>query len=437
MVIVPPGQEITMLDRLPIDALTWTDTLEDPEGNKRERLRAIQASLRVLGINDIAGLRALPADQVASRFGDAGALLMSRAAAELDRPLRRFTPPDQLVEEHELDGPLEELEPVLFVLKRMFDRIEARLDARTLSAGSVLLGFDVEPDLERTVASDSARRASSREKVEVAITLARPSRRASTMLALAREKLGGALPGAVRALSVEARSTAIDRGAQLDLFSTYAKKLEDVSELVGRLVAAFGEQAVFSPEVADTHRPEAAWRAKPFEIERALEAFRVEKKEAPKPAPVEKPMLEREVPRSSYVLPAVDDGLRVATVPEHTVESVLAELEGRKKAWPKAIQRKVEDEPLPALPPRPMELFETPERATYLPKNDQATAGVLVWRGSRLPIATLGGCERIEAEWWSGSPITREYAVAEVGDGRKLWIFFEAEGDTFVHGIFD
>jgi nucleotidyltransferase/DNA polymerase involved in DNA repair len=438
LIVVPADQEIRILNDLPIDALIWTDSQEDPEGIKRERLRGIHASMRVLGIQDIAGLRALPAEQVGSRFGEAGSMLMQRASAELQRPLRPYTPPESICEQHELDGLVEELEPVLFVLKRLFDRVEARLDARTLSAGSVILGFEIEPDQHRAIDHDRARRASSREHAELVLTLARPSKRAATMLALAREKLANALPGSIAAMSVEARSTALDRGAQLDLFSSYAKKLEDVSELVGRLVAAFGENAVFSPEVVDTHRPESAWKARPFEIESALEAFRVEKGPPPKRPEFDHTSLVREAPpRSTYALPAVNDELQVATMPSETLESVLADLAEKKKLWPKAIQRKPEDEPLPALPPRPMELFEVPERATLQTKNGDADGGSLFWRGTRYPILGLSGCERIEAEWWTEEPVAREYVIAEVNDGRKLWIFFEPQGEVFVHGVFD
>lgn len=438
LIVVPAGQEIRYLDELPIDTLIWTDALEDPDGVKRERLRGIHASLRVLGIQDIAGLRALPSEQVGSRFGEAGSMLMQRAAAELSRPLRPFTPPESVTEQHELDGLVEELEPVLFVLKRLFDRVEARLDARTLSAGSVILGFEIEPDQHRAVDHDRLRRSSSRERAEVVLTLARPSKRAATMLALAREKLANALPGSIASMTVEARSTALDRGAQLDLFSSYAKKLEDVSELVGRLTAAFGENAVFSPEIVDTHRPESAWRAKPFEIERALEAFRVEKEPKEKRPEFDHASLVAEAPpRSTYSLPEVNDELQVATMPSETLESVLAQLAEKKKSWPKAIQRKAEDEPLPALPPRPMELFDVPERATLHTKNGDADGGALVWRGTRYPIMGVSGCERIEAEWWTEEPIAREYVIAEVNDGRKLWLFFEPQGEVFVHGVFD
>lgn len=437
VVIVPGGQEIRFLDPLPLEALIWADFMEDPEGIKRERMRAIQASMRVLGIHDVAGLRTLPPAQVASRFGEVGATLMQRASAELWRPLRPFLPPDRIIEEHESEGLLEELESVLFVMKKLFDRVEARLEARSLSAGSLVLGFELEPNEDRAIAHDRIRKATSRERAEIPIQLARPSRRAATMLALAREKISGALPGSIRALSVEARSTALDRGAQLDLFSTYAKKLEDVSEMVGRLVAAFGEDAVFSPEVVDTHRPEAAWAMRPFEIEKALDAFRVEKSPPPPPSLQAEPeLLARDAPRSDYVLPSVDDQLCVSVMPSETVESVLSALEEKKKAWPKAIQRKAEDEPLPVLPPRPLELLEVPERATYT-RASSGDEGVLLWRGSRLPISGLSGVERIEAEWWTGSPITREYVIAEVADGRRLWLFFEAEGETFVHGLFD
>ena len=62
---------------------------------------------------------------------------------------------------------------------------------------------------------------------------------------------------------------------------------------------------------------------------------------------------------------------------------------------------------------------------------------VLAWRGRRAAVVGLGGRERLEAEWWTPAPVLRDYAVAELADGRKLWLFTTPAGETYVHGIFD
>jgi nucleotidyltransferase/DNA polymerase involved in DNA repair len=433
--VVSAGHELASLARLPVEALLWTDALEDPEGAQREKMHAIHASLRVLGIHDVARLRTLSSAQIASRFGDAGALLMARALGKRERPLRPFAPPDRIIESQELEGPIEDLEPILFTLKRLFDRLEARLEARGAAAGALDLVFDVEPSLDRAIDDEADRPESSRHDVKMRLQLARPTRRAQAMLSLAREKLQNALPGAVRAIAIEVLSPSADRGAQLDLFSAYAKKVEEVSELVGRLQAALGEDAVFSPAVSDTHRPEAAWHMRPFEIERALDALKLETpKRDKKKAPEVKQAPNRGTLHPNEALPEVKGDLLVAEMPQNTavsIEATLAALNEKKKSWPKPIARTIDDEPLPMLGSRPLELFTEPEPAVL--KDPQ----VLVWRGERIPIVSLSGCERFETEWWTDKPLAREYVIAELADGRKLWLFFEPSGELFVHGAFD
>jgi nucleotidyltransferase/DNA polymerase involved in DNA repair len=447
-VVVPPGREIASLSRLPVEALLWTDALEDPEGIQRERMHAIHASLRVLGIHDVARLRTLPPNQVATRFGEAGAILMARAMGKRERPLRPFALPIRIIESQDLDGPIEDLEPVLFMLKRIFDRLEVRLEARGSAAGALSLVFEIEPTIENAIRDEDERAESSKMSVEVRLSFARPTRRAQTMLALAKEKLQNALPGAVLSIAVEVLAASADRGAQLDLFSAYTKKVEAVSELIGRLQASLGENAVFSPEVSDTHRPEVAWRMRPFEIERALDALKYDVSPSQKrDAPIAKRAPHRGTVHPTQALPEVREDLLVAEMPKNdvvSIEATLAELNAKKRAWPKPIQRKIEDEPLPKLGARPLELFSKPEPATLIAafadsegKRTRDHAGVLVWRGERTTILSLSGCERFETEWWSDEPLAREYVIAELSDGRKLWLYFEPSGELYVHGAFD
>lgn len=45
------------------------------------------------------------------------------------------------------------------------------------------------------------------------------------------------------------------------------------------------------------------------------------------------------------------------------------------------------------------------------------------------------GPERIEAGWWDGADAQRDYYVAETGEGARLWVYREAGGRWFLHGL--
>ena len=435
MVVIPEHLAGERLGRLPIDALLWTDKHEDPDGHQRARLQEIAASLRLLGVNDVARLATLPAAQVSSRFGDAGALLVRRASGTDVRPLRPFLPPDQLSETFELEGVTEDLEPILFILRRLFSRLEARLEARRLATTDVQLHFVIEPGLTEAIDPQAPKPPSSRRQVSVPLKLARPTRKAKTLLSIAREKLNGQLPGAVWSVEVEAQAPSPDRGAQLDLFNAYARKVEDVGELIGRLQAALGPKAVFSPQMADTHRPEAAWSWSAFNIERALSEPAPVRPKAQTAMTLAAPALDTS-DRILYALPTVNDDLSVTGALPAASNDTLDALVTQDRPWPKPIARQQEDEPLPPLPPRPMALLDYPEPASVL-RSTGLDEGVLVWRGRRHHLVGLTGGEHLEAEWWTKKPVARDYVVAEVADGRRFWLFFDPKGEAYVHGVFD
>ena len=54
------------------------------------------------------------------------------------------------------------------------------------------------------------------------------------------------------------------------------------------------------------------------------------------------------------------------------------------------------------------------------------------------PLRPQSGPERIEAGWWSGEEIRRDYYMAATRRGEKLWIFRDRREDRgwFLHGIF-
>lgn len=439
--VIPPGGEARAQATLPLSALAWTDLRQDPKHLHYEHIRDALASLRTLGITEVGRLASMPSDQIASRFADAGHTLMQRALGLADRPLKPFRPPDQLVERAEFDHITEDLEPVFFVLQGVLSRLAERLDARALAVNTVELSFIVEPGLGHVVNYEAHRAKNSKRVEKIQLRFARPTRKARLMLTLAKDRLGGALPGAVRGLSATAISPHVDHGAQLDLFTAHEKRLEAVGELVTRLQVTLGPQAVFSPQVKDTHRPEAAWRAQAFDIDSAL---RCEKETRPVKVEMAAVAPPSDTTRGqTYPLPQVQPNLNVTGVCKNgeALEAAALGLSTQADAvtsrpWPKPVPRKPTDEPLAPVPPRPLIILPEPEPATMLSTSGM-DEGVLVWRGERHQLIHLQGRENLETEWWMPSPVRRNYMVAEATDGRRFWLYRAPEGQTFVHGIFD
>jgi len=56
----------------------------------------------------------------------------------------------------------------------------------------------------------------------------------------------------------------------------------------------------------------------------------------------------------------------------------------------------------------------------------------------REPLRLKSGPERIEAGWWSGEDISRDYYMVLNGRGEKLWVYQDrcADRNWYLHGIF-
>ena len=83
--------------------------------------------------------------------------------------------------------------------------------------------------------------------------------------------------------------------------------------------------------------------------------------------------------------------------------------------------------------PRPAWLLESPIK--------------LLMRGERpfygSPLRTVSSGERVEAGWFQGDPVTRDYFIAEAGDNICYWIYRERIGAVdedeprwYLHGLF-
>ena len=93
----------------------------------------VAATLARWGVHRLGELARLPAAEVATRLGPAGAALVRAARGEDERPLAPSPPPADVEEAVTLEWALDTIEPLLFVLRALVERVVAR-SASTASA---------------------------------------------------------------------------------------------------------------------------------------------------------------------------------------------------------------------------------------------------------------------------------------------------------------
>jgi protein ImuB len=231
---VAPGEESKALAPLPLSALPW-------EAGVHERLA-------VLGLERLGDFAGLPAGAVAARLGAEGERMHRLARGQDDRLLVPTVVEEEILESLELGWPAESLEPLLFALKTLLDRICARLMGRRLA----LLRLGVRLGLDGGGAHP------------LTVRLTRPSTEVRLVLGLLRlgcESL--ALGEAVTrvTLTVEESCSAPERQLTLGDGPAGDAPLEAV---LARLATSLGEGALASPTVKKTYVPEAASGLAPF-----------------------------------------------------------------------------------------------------------------------------------------------------------------------------
>ena len=116
--VVPAGGTPRFLARQPVSVLG------DPD---------LAGLLRRLGIRTLGDFAALPADAVASRFGEAGEAAFRLARGEQPRQLAVSAPPADLAVSAGFDPPQPLAEPVVFAAKALAEQLHAGLAARGVS----------------------------------------------------------------------------------------------------------------------------------------------------------------------------------------------------------------------------------------------------------------------------------------------------------------
>lgn len=241
--VIPSEQESQYLSGLPASVLSPSAEIAE--------------TLSRWGVRTCADFANLPILQLSERLGQEGVRLHALARGQSSRSLVIVEAEHFFEEEMELDDPVEELEPMSFLLGRLLDQLCARLAARSLAAAAIRVRFELQPPFENAV---NIRKEIFREKnlpgsYEKELQLPLPTRDSKILLKLLRLRLQLNPPNApiqkVAILADAARSRAMQGG----LFGPSFPDPEKLELTVARIAHVVGETNVGSPSLIDTHRP--------------------------------------------------------------------------------------------------------------------------------------------------------------------------------------
>jgi protein ImuB len=246
--VIMPGDEAEMLAPIAIGVLAIitaqlsTLDVESCEVNLE--------SLKRWGLRTLGELAALPPADLASRLGRAALVWQAIARGADLHPLIPTLDEERFASTFELDWPVEELEPLSFVLTRLLEPLSTRLERR--DRGAAVLHVVL--------------RLVTRELHARRLELPSPMRDVRTLRTLALLDLESHPPSA----AVDRVTIVIDptpgRVVQHTLFSRALPTPEQLSTLVARLGAVMGQDRLGAPATVDTYRP-GAFAMKPFATE--------------------------------------------------------------------------------------------------------------------------------------------------------------------------
>jgi len=225
--VIPCGDEAKFLAPLPLSLLAPTPELLE--------------TLERWGIRRFHEMASLPPLGIAERLGPEGLRLRELARGEADRKLRLMEEPLCFEDEIELDYTAELLEPLLFLLARLINGLATRLATRALATDELRLSLALE---DRTT-------------LERTLRLPVPSLDTKAFLKLMQLDLERHPPAAPVVRLRMSVNPVKPRAAQSGLFIPLSPEPVKLELTLARIRSIVGEDRVGSPELLDTHRPDA------------------------------------------------------------------------------------------------------------------------------------------------------------------------------------
>lgn len=234
--VIPVNEEDLGLQALSIKRLDYSLAQIDAR-----RAEEIEETFTLWGIRTFGDLARLPLSGIAERLGQDGVQMQKLAQGKTDRHLKLVRPPIGFAQSLELEHPVCELEPLSFILSRLLNQLCANLLEYALATNELQIELKLE---DRTHHQSS-------------ITLPVPMRNPKTLLRLLLFDIEARPPQAPVVMVTITVEPVKPRAAQTGLFIPLAPEPEKLEITLARLAKLVGLDKVGSPEVLNTHRPDA------------------------------------------------------------------------------------------------------------------------------------------------------------------------------------
>jgi protein ImuB len=237
-IAVPPGDEGAFLADRPSGLLTT-----DPD---------VRARLTRFGLRRIGAVAELPRSALIARFGEEGGRLHARASGQETDPFRARRATERLGLALPIEPPVEDLEPLRFVLHRLVAAIAGQLTGRGLAADRAMLTLELDLAFAPTGTSP---------RIEVEQRFPEPTADAEAVERLLFARLEREPPpAAVQRLDLELRGTTPAAGQQLPLFVPQAARTARLGWQLARLALTYGEDRIRRVAITDPEAPLAEER---------------------------------------------------------------------------------------------------------------------------------------------------------------------------------
>ena len=210
-------------------------------------------ALRSAGLSRIGEVLAMPRAALARRFGPECCDYLARLVGELSDPQPSFRLPEIYRARCVFDYDLHDTQGLLFPLQRLLQEFQGYLRARDRA----VLRFNLELEHVRDARGSHAQSC-------LTIGLSSPTREAARFLMLVRERLHTlVLSAPIRALTLCADAFTTPAIVQADLFGAAEQRSDELAQLLDRLRARLGVEAVQGLQLLADHRPERAFASVP------------------------------------------------------------------------------------------------------------------------------------------------------------------------------
>jgi protein ImuB len=431
--VVPPDGQDAALAPLPLAALRLPEAALD--------------GLRLMGIERIGALAALPRAPLARRFGAGVIERLDQALGSVPEPISPIFPPELIQARLSFVEPLLTPEAFAHVIARLAETVCAALDHAGRGARRLDLVF------ERVDGSTQALR----------VGTARASRDARHLTRLLQERLERIDPG----LGVEAMRLLVPRTdpmvpAQHDLSRP---EEPDIAPLIDRLSNRFGPAHVYRVAPVASAVPERSVARVPGQRFSA----RVPGQSSAAWGPGQDFTAQTPGRGSIPQAPDQDSAARIpaqGSVIQALGRGAVAQVVGQNSAAPsprrgpivrslgQGSAAPVSGAPQPPIAatwpagtPRPVRLLDPPQPVDAMALLPDHPPLAFTWRRVRHRVRRADGPERIAGEWWKRDGETRsvrDYFRVEDEEGRRFWLFRRGDGENsvsgdlrwFLHGFF-